>query len=74
MSSSNSLIASLAQDRHAERYRSVNRGRDRGWVVSEARALESTRTRAGWLLVGIGLRLVAPGGKAAARRARLIGQ
>lgn len=75
MSSSINLIGSLAQDRHADRYRELRRSHyDGGLAISSARGLETTRTRAGWLLVGLGLRLVAPGGKAAAQRARLIGQ
>ena len=40
------------------------------------RTLETTRRRAGWLLVGLGLRLVAPARATtpAAQRTRLIGQ
>jgi hypothetical protein len=65
------LIESLAQTRHAERYQ--------GAQLSAARAetagrLRSTRTRAGWLLVGLGLRLALPGGQDAARRITLIGR
>ena len=42
---------------------------------AEGRTLETTQRRAGWLLVGLGLRLVAGGDdSAAARRTRLIGQ
>jgi hypothetical protein len=36
--------------------------------------LRSTRTRAGWLLVGLGLRLALPGRQDAARRITLIGR
>ena len=35
---------------------------------------QSTRSRAGWLLIGLGLRLVMRGGDTPAHRARLIGQ
>jgi len=34
----------------------------------------STRTRAGWLLIGLGLRLALRGGDTPAHRARLLGQ
>lgn len=77
---SNQLIGSLAQDRHAARYGGSHHGAhtQNGHVVSGTRALETTRRRAGWLLVGLGLRLIssgpAGGESPAARRARLIGQ
>jgi len=77
MSSSLNLIESAAQDRHAERYRRSQRGRDGSRAITETRPFESTRRRAGWLLVGLGLRLISSGPsrhKAAAQRARLIGQ
>ena len=35
---------------------------------------ESARSRAGWLLIGLGLRLVTRGGDTPARRASLLGQ
>jgi hypothetical protein len=83
MSSSLNLTESLAQERHAERYQRAPRGRrqrGRRETASETRALESTRARAGWLLVGLGLRLISsgragsgPAGKAA-QRTRLMGQ
>ena len=71
MSNSLNLIESVAHDRHSERYRRQQRGKH---TSPEARAIETTRRRAGWLLVGLGLRLVTGGDKAAAQRARLIGQ
>ena len=71
MSNSLNLIGSLANDRHAERYDHASHAR---LTLTETRALESTRHRAGWLLVGLGMRLIAGGHKAAAQRARLIGQ
>lgn len=78
MSSSLNLIESAARDRHAERYRGTRRS---GGAAAQAsrgtRALESTRRRAGWLLVGLGLRLISSGrsgDRAAAQRTRLIGQ
>ena len=74
MSSSHNLIESAARDRHAQRYRQPRAIRDGSVVITETRALETTRRRAGWLLVGLGLRLVVGGDKAAAQRARLIGQ
>ncbi len=73
MSHSLNLIEGLAQDRHAERYPDARTG-GRAWISGragtrakhrasfEARALEAARYRAGWLLVGLGLRLVAGGG------------
>ena len=78
MSNSLNLTASLARDRHAERYRSARSGSHQsGWALPETHALETTRRRAGWLLVGLGLRLISSGpsrGDVAARRARLMGQ
>ncbi len=81
MSSSLNLMESAAQDRHAERYRRAHRGYaskaapDR--TGAEVRVFETARRRAGWLLVGLGLRLISSGrsgGEAPARRGRLIGQ
>ena len=78
MSNSLNLTASLAQDRHAERYRSARSGsHQRGLVIPRKQTLETTRRRAGWLLVDLGLRLISSGphrGDVAARRARLMGQ
>ena len=78
MSSPINLTASLAQDRHAERYRNARSGsHSNGWAIPETHALETTRRRAGWLLVGLGLRLISSGrhrDDVAARRARLMGQ
>lgn len=79
MSNSLNLTASLAQDRHAERYGAPVRP-DRYVTQATYRpalgpwALQTTRRRAGWLLVGLGLRLVAGRGRAAAHGASLIGQ
>lgn len=69
MSHAHNLIESLAQDRQAERYRHARPVMGRS---SRARTLETTRRRAGWWLVGLGLRRVA--GESASQRARLIGQ
>ena len=43
-------------------------------VDADGSSLQSTRSRAGWLLIGLGLRLVMRGGDTPAQRARLIGQ
>jgi hypothetical protein len=77
------LIESLAQDRHAARYQAVTRasldtrGGDASPLEFElelANKSASTRSRVGWLLIGLGLRLVARGGggDAPARRASLL--
>ena len=95
------LIDSLAQDRHAARYRSATHRspattRRTTAVIAATTTTaapatatatatsdslnaatsspESTRSRAGWLLIGLGLRLVMRGGDTPAHRARLIGQ
>ena len=89
------LIDSLAQDRHAARYRSATHRspattRRTTAVIAATTAAtatatsdslnaatsspESTRSRAGWLLVGLGLRLIMRGGDTPTHRARLIGQ
>ena len=67
-----SMIESLAQTRHAERY-SAPQAAGRG-AAAPAPRLHRTRTRAGWLLVGLGLRLALPGRQDAARRITLIGR
>jgi hypothetical protein len=69
------LIDNLAQDRHAARYQTAPR-RPLATTARRAAAspLASTRSRAGWLLVGLGLRLVMRGGDTPARRASLLGQ
>ena len=77
MPNSLNLIESLAQDRHAERYHGSREAQDGASTTrrtdAEGRTLETTKRRAGWLLVGLGLRLVAGGDdSAAARRTRLI--
>lgn len=76
MSNSLHLTESLAHDRHAERYRHSRHTPldSAAALTSESRATETTRHRAGWLLVGVGLRLVTGRRDAPARRARLIGQ
>lgn len=65
------MIESLAQTRHTERYGGARGGEVRGETQGR---LRRTRTRAGWLLVGLGLRLVMPGSQEAARRITLIGR
>jgi hypothetical protein len=67
-----SMIESLTQTRHAERYSG-----SQGTVVAHGGtpvSRQSTRTRAGWLLVGLGLRLALPSRQHAARRITLIGR
>jgi hypothetical protein len=65
------MIESLAQDRHAQRYQDARVAAARGETPGRMRG---TRTRAGWLLVGLGLRLALPGRQDAARRITLIGR
>ncbi len=78
MSNSPKLIESLARERHGERYRAAAPAPRAAAASPRLRrrrpALEMTRHRAGWLLVGLGLRLLAGRGEVAAPRARLIGQ
>ena len=82
------LIDSLAQDRHVARYRSAThrspattRATAAATAATTSDSLnaeksppQSTRSRAGWLLIGLGLRLVMRGGDTPAHRARLIRQ
>ena len=68
------LIDNLAHDRHAARYHVVERRQLATGGRVAASPLASTRIQAGWLLVGLGLRLALPGRQEAARRARLLGQ
>lgn len=76
------LIENLAQDRHAARYQTAAQRRqplapaDRvaAGETGVSRVAGSARTRAGWLLIGLGLRLAMRGGDTPARRARLLGQ
>ena len=74
------LIESLAQERHAGRYRTATRASLTAPATTSnslkmaAPAPQSTRSRAGWLLVGLGLRLIMRGGDTPTHRARLIGQ
>ena len=88
------MIESLAQIRHAERYHRSQRAAAARRGAADARrngsalenslengfentlenSLENTSSRAGWLLVGLGLRLVLPGRHAAAHRITLIGR
>ena len=65
------MIESLAQTRHAERYAGARAAAARR---ESAGQLHSTRTRAGWLLVGLGLRLALPGRAEASRGITLIGR
>jgi hypothetical protein len=71
------LIESLATDRHAERYETASR-RGRSPLTparcAEASRLAKTRSRAGWLLIGLGLRLAMREGDSPARRASLLGR
>jgi len=60
MSANRALLESLAKDHNTELY---GRARRRS-LVSRARSTGTTRTRAGWLLIGIGMRLVAGHGRA----------
>lgn len=66
-----SMIESLARNRHAERYTGGRRATSPWRGVTP---LHSTRTRAGWWLVGLGLRLALPGRVDAAQRITLIGR
>ena len=61
------LTESLATERHAARYSNKPARTARS-------AQESPRTRAGWLLVGLGLRLALSGGQATARQTTLLGR
>ena len=70
MSDHRSLIESVARERHAERYRRAP-GQP---VAAPTQALRHTRSRAGWLLVGIGLRLALPGTQERARTTALLGR
>jgi len=77
------LIESLAHDRHTARYQAATRA-SLDTPCGDASALdlenaianksESARSRAGWVLIGLGLRLVMRGGDTPGGRARLIGQ
>ena len=68
------MIESLAQNRHAERYAAAQGRVARRERAGASGALHSTRARAGWLLVGLGLRLALPGREDAAPRITLIGR
>jgi hypothetical protein len=70
MSDHRSLIESVARERHAERYQHVPGQR----VAAPTEALRQTRSRAGWLLVAIGLRLAVPRGSERARTTTLLGR
>lgn len=65
------LIEGVARERHAERYES-----SLGVVAPRHRGsrTQQTRARAGWLLVGLGLRLALPGQRDAASRITLVGR
>jgi len=70
MSNHQSLTESLAHERHAERYRRAPGQR----VTAHTEALRHTRSRAGWLLVGIGLRLALPVSQERTRTTTLLGR
>ena len=70
MSTHKNLIESLAEDRHSSRYRRATRPRG----TAPTAAMRQTRSRAGWLLVGIGLRLALPGGQDRSRTTTLLGR
>ena len=61
----NQLIGSLAQDRHAARYRDARQLQQDKRLIPGPSRLETTRRRAGWLLVDLGLRLISSGRHAA---------
>lgn len=63
------MIESLAQTRHAERYSAVQAAAAHGELPGK---LHATRIRAGWLLVGLGLRLAMPSCEDAGRRTTLL--
>lgn len=76
------LIESLAQDHHAQRYHrpqttqttQTTQTKRADVARAYAPARETTRSRAGWLLVGLGLRLALPGARGSARRITLLGR
>jgi hypothetical protein len=73
------LIESLATDRHAARYEATSRGRRSSRLTPAPRRAEGSRlarirSSAGWLLIGIGLRLAMRGGDSPARRTSLLGR
>lgn len=81
MSNSHNLIESLARDRHAERYGAARRAplaaaarRTAARRTAARDRIGAARKRAGWLLVDLGLRLLAGRGDAPAPGAGLIGQ
>ena len=69
MANHQSLTESLAHQRHAERYR-----RGAGHVTVPTEVMRETRSRAGWLLVGIGLRLALPRGQERSRTTTALGR
>jgi hypothetical protein len=60
MSPNRALLESLAKDHTAELH---GRARRRA-QISRAHSTDTTRTRAGWLLIGLGMRLIAGHGRA----------
>ena len=69
MSTHKNLIESLADDRHSKRYR-----RGAGHVTIPTEVMRETRSRAGWLLVAIGLRLALPRGQERSRTTTALGR
>lgn len=68
-------IMLLARARHAERYSaSRTSGAAAGTARNRSAEQGSARTRVGWMLVGLGLRLVAGSGRRAGHRVGLIWQ
>jgi hypothetical protein len=71
MSSNPQLIQGIARDHMAELRRRGAGGATRRAVAPEA--LRAIRMRSGWLLVGLGLRLAMPSGRATTRLANPAG-
>lgn len=65
------MMESFAQARHAERYATARDSATRGEAPGK---LHSRRARAGWLLVGLGLRLALPSRQDAGRGITLSGR